>query len=384
MFGVCFLVLLVCPLVSANELSNSSQKAGTVSEISRSLGKVTSDWTANTLFFWVDGVTNGSMNVGDKFTLHAESATPGFATYLYYDSVGNGTLMYGGAADSIENERYHYAFPPKGVLPVQEPIGRNTVVVFLSEREPDLQALGFARGEFFKPLENTAQQVKQMSEVLSGDSTGLVAVKSARYFVSSDTADESEHGTLRAKLIWEALSQSSESAAAPSAESEAETFAMKDREVLSGEAIPSEQQPDPVFEIQPETAFMADLSLDKMRVLRLEGRTVNELLYFESNSASLTEQGKLQLDDWLMAIEKWPVGKLTLIGHTDDQGDEAYNLQLSKKRAESAMAYFNRQGLDPNRVRAMGFGEADPVAPNRTVEKRRLNRRVEFLMETRR
>ena len=379
----CLLIFTVTP-VSADEPSSPGQGASAVSEISRSLGKVTSDWTANTLFFWVDGVRNGSMDVGDKFTLHAESATPGFATYLYYDSVGNGTLMYGGAADSVENERYHYKFPPKGVLPVQKPLGRNTVVVFLSENEPDLQKLGFERGEFFKPLKNTAQQVKQMSEVLSGASTGLVAVKSARYFVSSDTADESGHGSLRAKLIWETLSQSATSAEAPSAENGVETFAMNDREALSGEAMPSEQQPDPVFAIQPETEFMADLSLDKMRVLRLEGKTVNELIYFESNSATLTVQGRLQLDDWLMAIEKWPVGKLTLIGHTDDQGEESYNLQLSKRRAESAMAYFNTQGLDPRRIRAMGFGEADPVAPNRSVDKRRLNRRVEFLMESRR
>jgi len=69
---------------------------------------------------------------------------------------------------------------------------------------------------------------------------------------------------------------------------------------------------------------------------------------------------------------------LKIEGHTDSVGTKAYNLSLSKRRAESVRRYLIDKGLDANRLKAYGFGESKPVATNLTPEGRTENRRVEF------
>jgi outer membrane protein OmpA-like peptidoglycan-associated protein len=65
-------------------------------------------------------------------------------------------------------------------------------------------------------------------------------------------------------------------------------------------------------------------------------------------------------------------------GHTDATGDDARNLELSKKRADAVKDYLVSRGVAPERVRAEGRGKQEPVAPNDTAEGRAQNRRVEI------
>ncbi len=64
------------------------------------------------------------------------------------------------------------------------------------------------------------------------------------------------------------------------------------------------------------------------------------------------------------------------IGHTDSIGTEDYNLDLSRRRAESAVNYLAAQGVTESRITVRGMGESEPVADNATAEGRALNRRV--------
>jgi len=64
-------------------------------------------------------------------------------------------------------------------------------------------------------------------------------------------------------------------------------------------------------------------------------------------------------------------------GHTDSIGTEEYNLQLSRKRAESVRNYLVSKGISPERITIFGFGASMPIATNQTEEGRALNRRVE-------
>jgi outer membrane protein OmpA-like peptidoglycan-associated protein len=69
--------------------------------------------------------------------------------------------------------------------------------------------------------------------------------------------------------------------------------------------------------------------------------------------------------------------RLTVEGHTDARGDEAYNRRLSLRRAESVKAWLVGQGgLDTGRIAVKGYGEARPVGSNATGEGRARNRRV--------
>jgi outer membrane protein OmpA-like peptidoglycan-associated protein len=70
--------------------------------------------------------------------------------------------------------------------------------------------------------------------------------------------------------------------------------------------------------------------------------------------------------------------KVEVRGHTDNVGSEESNHKLSHARANSVMAELVKNGVDPSRITAMGFGETMPIADNKTAEGRALNRRVAF------
>jgi len=71
---------------------------------------------------------------------------------------------------------------------------------------------------------------------------------------------------------------------------------------------------------------------------------------------------------------------LKLAGHTDDSGSDELNLRLSKDRAESVKAYLVSQGANASRIEAIGYGESQPIASNKTAQGRQENRRVEFTL----
>ena len=71
---------------------------------------------------------------------------------------------------------------------------------------------------------------------------------------------------------------------------------------------------------------------------------------------------------------------LTVEGHTDNVGGDAFNQTLSEQRAQSVRQYLIDQGLDAGTITAQGFGKTMPVADNNTAEGRQKNRRVEIIV----
>lgn len=76
--------------------------------------------------------------------------------------------------------------------------------------------------------------------------------------------------------------------------------------------------------------------------------------------------------------------KIVVQGHTDNQGGEKYNQELSEKRANTVRDYLIGKGIPQDLVRAEGFGLKKPVAENTSVEGRAANRRVEIVVEPKR
>lgn len=69
-----------------------------------------------------------------------------------------------------------------------------------------------------------------------------------------------------------------------------------------------------------------------------------------------------------------------IVGHTDSEGSESYNQNLSETRAQAVADYLNtRQGISKTRLLVRGLGESRPIAPNDSEEGRSKNRRVEFI-----
>jgi outer membrane protein OmpA-like peptidoglycan-associated protein len=100
---------------------------------------------------------------------------------------------------------------------------------------------------------------------------------------------------------------------------------------------------------------------------------------FKPNSAILTNASYSTLDDIVALLREIPVAKLEVQGHTDSTGNEDKNVDLSQKRANTVVDYFVRKGIEVNRLRAIGYGSARPIADNKTKVGRNANRRVELV-----
>ncbi len=105
---------------------------------------------------------------------------------------------------------------------------------------------------------------------------------------------------------------------------------------------------------------------------------IKQVINFETGSARVLPDSFVVLDDVLRVLIDAPKMRLRIEGHTDSEGSEDANFDLSRARAESVRDYLLRKGVSSDRIAAVGLGETRPIDTNRTVAGRTVNRRVEF------
>jgi outer membrane protein OmpA-like peptidoglycan-associated protein len=102
---------------------------------------------------------------------------------------------------------------------------------------------------------------------------------------------------------------------------------------------------------------------------------------FTSGSAELTADARRRVAAAGASIDRLSRGgAISVEGHADARGDDAYNARLSLRRAEAVRDALARGGVDPARMRLVGHGESRPVADDATEEGRQQNRRVEIVL----
>jgi OOP family OmpA-OmpF porin len=79
-------------------------------------------------------------------------------------------------------------------------------------------------------------------------------------------------------------------------------------------------------------------------------------------------------------MQKNNIELIEISGHTDSDGSDAYNLKLSDGRAKAVVQYLISKGIQPTRMKAVGYGESKPIDTNKTDEGKSRNRRVEFTL----
>ena len=99
---------------------------------------------------------------------------------------------------------------------------------------------------------------------------------------------------------------------------------------------------------------------------------------FITNTADLIDESKPVLDEVIEILSTLPNVKVEIAGYTDSDGDKNKNLILSQKRADAIKAYLVEHGINGENLKAVGFGEANPIVKNSSAENKQLNRRVEF------
>ena len=101
-------------------------------------------------------------------------------------------------------------------------------------------------------------------------------------------------------------------------------------------------------------------------------------VFFDTGKSEVKIDSYPELDRLIQLMLDVPTLKIELSGHTDNVGNNEYNLNLSQRRADAVRVYLTSKGVDKSRVLAVGYGESKPVDSNDTKEGRANNRRTEF------
>ncbi|MFM8738828.1 MAG: OmpA family protein, partial [Cytophagales bacterium] len=133
--------------------------------------------------------------------------------------------------------------------------------------------------------------------------------------------------------------------------------------------------------------LVTNITLDTILVLDRKAKNVTFVLkniYFEYNKADINRESATELDKLVQILEDNPDIKIEMGSHTDSVASNAFNIELSQRRAQSTVDYLIRKGIDPKRLTAKGYGEEKPIARNTNPDGtdnpvgRQKNRRTEF------
>lgn len=105
-----------------------------------------------------------------------------------------------------------------------------------------------------------------------------------------------------------------------------------------------------------------------------------KMIYFKTASSDLVEASKQSLDVIAQYLNN-VTGTYEIQGHTDDVGNDANNMKLSQKRAQSVVDYLISKGVNGSRLKAVGYGESAPKFDNKTADGRAQNRRIEIVQQ---
>ncbi|WP_255423965.1 OmpA family protein [Xanthomonas sp. SI] len=134
-----------------------------------------------------------------------------------------------------------------------------------------------------------------------------------------------------------------------------------------------------IAETKPFQATAKLLPADALQQQLASAGKVAIQVNFASDAAQILPDSKPQLEQVLQLLQADPALRLAINGHTDDSGDAVHNKSLSESRAAAVVAYLTGAGIAADRLRAAGFGQEQPIAPNTTEEGKARNRRVELV-----
>lgn len=127
-------------------------------------------------------------------------------------------------------------------------------------------------------------------------------------------------------------------------------------------------------------SYVSDVLLAPAAVVKYEKNTMSASALFDHDKSNLKEEGKAALHtlDESIKAKGASVVDINVIGHTDSDGTEEYNMGLSIRRAEAVRNYMVSEGVDASIIDVSGEGETNPIASNATREGRAENRRVDI------
>ncbi|PCH66325.1 MAG: hypothetical protein COC01_08330 [Bacteroidetes bacterium] len=130
-----------------------------------------------------------------------------------------------------------------------------------------------------------------------------------------------------------------------------------------------------------DTSFEGPKTIDlDLKPIEIGEKFVVNNVYFETNSYSLSDKFRFEVEDIVEFLESHPRIRIDIQGHTDDVGDDEDNLILSENRARSVQEALVKKGINEKRLTHKGYGESKPISTNETAKGRKDNRRTEFVI----
>lgn len=291
-------------------------------------------------------LTNESLSVSGM------AATPGdrdsLNAALAGNIPGNGTLESANIEPPVI-EPYVWSF---SVQEGKEPVLSGYVpadTVSQASRDEVLAALGSAR------------ELKSATEIADGAPEGfneavLVGIRSAGRLVDGKASIEGTTLTVEGKALSALASRQIEEDLKSSLPAN-----------YKGVASIGLLKPESLPVLAPDTCQQAMTDELKSNTIR-----------FETNEAAIERVSYGMLDRLSFAVKRCPTATVEISGHTDSDGTDAYNQELSERRANAVRSYLVSSGVFAGRLSAVGYGETMPVGDNATDAGKAMNRRIEF------
>ncbi len=112
-------------------------------------------------------------------------------------------------------------------------------------------------------------------------------------------------------------------------------------------------------------------------------QTKTETIYFDHNKYNLTSQAATTLENFYSIIKTERYDRIKIIGHTDADGSDNYNLTLSQNRTKTVFDFLLSKGIAKDKIQIQYYGENKPIAKNDNEQDKQQNRRVEIILEKR-
>ncbi len=135
--------------------------------------------------------------------------------------------------------------------------------------------------------------------------------------------------------------------------------------------------PNNVTDIFPNITHLLPPFYDSIKI----GESFQRQILFDTQKSEIKTWHTPILQDIILFLNQNKNTKITIIGHTDNEGNKENNKKLSFQRAKSVADYIISQKIDKNRIKIEGLGDTKPIIENDSEENKTKNRRVEFLIE---
>lgn len=230
-------------------------------------------------------------------------------------------------------------------------------------------------------------QTRDLAYVAQRKSELATATATITLDQKSESQANSEYQATQGKIVKDTkqdLSQTRKDLAASQHSGAVTAVALASSErsgAVTAELLSAEQVARNAADLRAANALAA---LAKLAAVKEEPRgmviTLSGSVLFASNQAVLLPEARTRLDQVVAVLLTTRERSITIEGHTDAQGTDAHNLDLSQRRANAVRNYIVEKGYQADRVQAQGLGEGRPIADNANAEGRANNRRVEIII----